>query len=204
MRILILAMSLALASGVAHAQKLKPAIEPGLWKSTNTSIFNGKDVNQTVNDMREELIARQPPERQEMMREMFEEDDPRITRECIAESDIAEFLGRKGFYDSIMTERHMQNCRATREHFRAGTHRLEISCEAGPTVGVIGEGFIEKRILNPKHVVFTQEFNGLNIIHEKKYGELESIDSSSESKVIDEMIWLGSDCDDLSADIGGV
>lgn len=197
MRILILAVSLALLNGVAHAQKLKPAIESGLWQSINTTVINGEDVNQTVNDMQEELIARQPPEQQEMMRDMFSQDDPRISHDCVTESDIAEFSRKKGYYDSIMREEYRQNCRVTREHFNGGTHRLEISCEAGPTVGVIGEGFFEKRILNPKHVVFTQEFDGLNIIHENEYGELESIDSVSESKVIDEMIWLGSDCGDL-------
>ena len=201
MRLLTLVISLALLSSGAHAQKLKPAIEPGLWQSKNTTIINGQDVNQAMHEMREELIARQPAEQQEMMREMFAKDDPRTTQECITENGIAEFLGRKGFYDNVMTEEYMQNCRASREHFNGGTHRLEISCEAGPAIGVIGEGFFEKRIINPKHVLFTREFDGLNMIHENKYGELESIDSPSESRGTDEMIWLGSECGDLSADI---
>lgn len=195
MRILILAISLALLNGVAHAQKLKPAIESGLWQSINTTVINGEDVNQAVNDMREELIARQPPEQQEMMRDMFAQDDPRISHDCVAESDIAEFSGKKGYYDSIMGEEYRQNCRVTREHFNGGTHRLEISCEAGPTIGLIGKGFFEKRTNNPKHVVFIYEFDGLNIIQENEDGELDSIDFPSESRVVDEMIWLGPDCD---------
>lgn len=202
MRILILATSLALSSGVAHAQNLKPLIAPGLWKSTNTAIVNGEDVNQTVNEMREELIARQPPEQQDMMRDMFAADDPRITHDCVTESDIADFSGRKAFHDNAMTEQYMQNCRVTDEHFSGDTHRLQISCEAGPSIGIIGKGFFEKRIMNPKHVVFTQEFDGRNMIQENEYGEPESIDFPSESRVVDEMIWLGPDCGDLSADIG--
>ena len=203
MRIHILAISLALLNSVAHAQKLKPAIESGLWQSINAAVINGEDVNQAVNDMQEELIARQPPEQQEMMREMFAQDDPRISHVCVKENDIAEFSGRDGYYDSIMREEYRQNCRVTREYFNGGTHRLEISCEAGPTIGIIGDGFFEKRIINPRHVVFIHEFDGLNMVHENEDGELDSIDFPSESRVVDEMIWLGPDCDGLSAGIGG-
>ena len=199
MRLPTLALCLTLLTSVAHAEKLKPAIEPGLWQSTHTTIINGQDVNQAIHEMREELVARQPPEEQQMMREMFAEDDPRLSRECIGESDVAAFLQREGFADNILSEKYRQNCRVIREHFNGGTHRLDVSCKAGPTIGLIGEGYFEKRIINPKHVVFTQHFDGLNMIHENKYGEPESIDSPSDSRNTDEMVWLGTDCGGLAA-----
>lgn len=201
MRLLTLAISLALSSSVVHAQKLKPAITPGLWHSLHTTVVNGEDVHQTMHDMQQELIARQPVEQQEMMRAILAEDDPRTTKECLTEAAADAFLERKGFFDTIKTERYMQNCRVDREHFNLGTHRLEISCDPGSTIGIIGEGFIEKRIINPKHVLLIREFDGLNMIHETDDGELESIDFASESRGTDEMIWLGPDCGDLSADI---
>lgn len=197
MRFFILATGLALVSGFAYAERLNSSIELGLWKGINTTIINGEDANKVLSDMREELISKQPLERQEMMREMFAEDDTGVTHSCVTEKEVARFTDRESFRSYMMDKEYGYNCRIIDEHFSLGVHRLEVSCEAGISVGIIGKGFFEKRIKNPKHVVITQKFDGENMIHEDENGNTKSLPFPNTSLITDEMFWVSPHCEDI-------
>ena len=196
MRYLISALSLALLSSTVHAQHLKPTPEAGLWQVTQTTTINGKNLNQGIIEMQEGIIARQPADKQAMLREVLVDQDPATSLTCASDEDLAEFTDRRIWLADFMADLE-HDCTLPVEHFDGNRHEFRLSCnDIGD--GLRGEITNEKRIINPQHMVINMHTVGIAQADLTKLGGPANLQAPYDAKRTEVFTWLGPDCGDIT------
>ncbi len=161
-RLLVWSVAIAAALPAAHAQKLAPLPQAGLWEQQFRLVVDGQDVIAQMNAMREQVLAQLPPERRQQMEEALARhgaaagSDGATARHCLTPRDVAQWSDPKqALARSLRGQRH-----CTAEVVSVVGSSVNFTGRCNDAHGLDGDFTGTYTQADPKHWTYTMQGRG--------------------------------------------
>lgn len=196
LRFALLPALLIAVSLPAQADKLTIKPEPGLWISESTTLVNGVDMQERLQEMRAAMLSQVPEAQREMMREMLGDTGQVGERQCVT-ADLARNMTDP---ETLLkdAEDEMPECQLSASKITANS--LEFTGQCDDPEGFSGKLSGSLEIRSSKETRSTFNGDG-HYMFPAGLMEPDAEAGSNAVKLKHSQIsrWVSSDCDDTSA-----
>lgn len=188
--LLILAVSLPV-----QADKLTTTPEPGLWISESTTLVNGVDMQERLQEMRAAMLSQIPEAQREMMREMLGDTGQVGERQCITAALARSMTDPQTLLKDA--EEQMPECQLTASKVSANS--LEFTGQCNDPEGFSGQLSGSLEIRSSKETRSTFNGDG-HYMFPAGLIEPDAEAGNNPVKLMHSQVsrWVSSDCDDTS------